>query len=131
LKKVRKNIDTTCFAFLRGFLYNQFMMNKLPIGISTLTKLLEENYIYVDKTKLLAALVLNSSQYCFLSRPRRFGKSLLVSTLKEIFSGNQAVFKGLWIEKNRLEKISGNSYGFFRPDLCWKNGIESYSGLFG
>ena len=74
-------------------------MKYLPIGIQTLPKIIEENYIYVDKTQLVHQLVTTGFVY-FLSRPRRFGKSLLVSTLKELFEGNKSVFEGLWIENH-------------------------------
>ncbi len=74
-------------------------MKYLPIGIQTLPKIIEENYIYVDKTQLVHQLVTTGFVYS-LSRPRRFGKSLLVSTLKELFEGNKPVFEGLWIENH-------------------------------
>jgi len=60
------------------------MKKKLPIGISTLKKILTEEYVYVDKTRFVYELV-NTGVYYFLSRPRRFGKSLFVDTLKEAF----------------------------------------------
>jgi len=71
-------------------------MKKLSIGIQTFSKLIEEDLVYVDKTKQIYNLI-NGLPYRFLSRPRRFGKSLLLSTLKEIFSGNKKLFKNLWI----------------------------------
>ena len=71
-------------------------MKKLPIGIQTFSKIIKDNCVYVDKTRHIAELM-ESGDYFFLSRPRRFGKSLLVSTLSEIFSGNQALFQGLYI----------------------------------
>jgi hypothetical protein len=74
-------------------------MKNLPTGIQTLSKLREENYIYVDKTQIVHQLVTTGSIY-FLSRPRRFGKSLLISTLKELYQGNKSVFEGLWIENH-------------------------------
>jgi Predicted AAA-ATPase/PD-(D/E)XK nuclease superfamily len=74
-------------------------MKTLPIGTQSLPKLMYKNGIYVDKTQLIHQLVTNLSQ-CFFSRPRRFGKSLLVSTLQELFEGNQLLFKDLWIEQN-------------------------------
>jgi hypothetical protein len=74
-------------------------MKNLPIGIQHLSKMMERNGIYVDKTELVHQLVTQGTAY-FLSRPRRFGKSLLVSTLKELFEGNKILFKGLWIENN-------------------------------
>ena len=71
-------------------------MKNLPLGISTLSKLLENNCIYVDKTEYAHKLVTQSGAF-FLSRPRRFGKSLFVDTLKEIFEGNQSLFESLFI----------------------------------
>ena len=71
-------------------------MKKLPLGISTLSKLLENNAVYVDKTEYAYHLTSQSGAF-FLSRPRRFGKSLFVDTLKEIFEGNQKLFEGLYI----------------------------------
>lgn len=70
-------------------------MKKLPIGRQEFSKLIEGNCIYVDKTKYIYQLL--QQQYYFLSRPRRFGKSLLLNTIKEIFLGNKDLFKGLWI----------------------------------
>ena len=69
---------------------------KLPIGIQTLSKIIEGGHYYVDKPGLALQLI-NSGQYYFLSRPRRFGKSLFLDTLKEIFEGNQPLFTGLQI----------------------------------
>ncbi len=74
-------------------------MKKLPIGIQTFSKIIEENYYYIDKTKLVSELV-NTASYIFLSRPRRFGKSLFLDTLKEAFEGNKVLFKGLFLEQN-------------------------------
>jgi len=71
-------------------------MKNLPIGIQTLSEIRAKNGIYVDKTRLVHQLV-TTGKYYFLSRPRRFGKSLLVSTLKELYEAKQAVFEGLWI----------------------------------
>jgi len=58
-------------------------MKKLPIGIQTFRKIIEKDYLYIDKTKEAYELITNYP-YAFLSRPRRFGKSLLISTIKEI-----------------------------------------------
>ncbi len=74
-------------------------MKNLPIGIQTLTEIRGRNCVYVDKTQLIHQLV-TTGKYYFLSRPRRFGKSLLISTFKELYLGNKAVFEGLWIENN-------------------------------
>ena len=71
-------------------------MKKLPIGIQDFGKLREGGFVYVDKTELIYQLTQGGGYY-FLSRPRRFGKSLLVSTLAELFRGHQTLFEGLWI----------------------------------
>lgn len=68
-----------------------------PIGISTLEKIQSDTFYYVDKTMFVEKLA-TEGQYYFLSRPRRFGKSLLIDTLKQAFLGNQAIFKGLYLE---------------------------------
>jgi len=68
----------------------------LPLSKSTFSKYVEDNCIYVDKTRYIHPLVQAGGAY-FLSRPRRFGKSLTVSVLKEIFQGNRELFKGYWI----------------------------------
>ncbi len=89
-------------------------MKKLPIGIQDFTKIRENGFHYVDKTEILYKLV-NSSTITFLSRPRRFGKSLLCSTLGALWEGKKELFKGLFIEKSDtgigctyefLEKVS-------------------------
>ncbi len=72
---------------------------KLPIGIQTFAKLRKQGCYYVDKTPFALQLIEQGSYY-FLSRPRRFGKSLFLDTLKELFEGNQALFKGLYAEKH-------------------------------
>ena len=71
-------------------------MTKLPIGIQTFSKIREDNYAYVDKTKDIYDLV-DRGIYYFLSRPRRFGKSLLIDTISELFKGRKEYFKGLYI----------------------------------
>ncbi|WP_455967337.1 AAA family ATPase [Bacteroides fluxus] len=73
-------------------------MRKLPIGIQTFEKLREESYLYVDKTAIIYQIVSGSIPY-FLSRPRRFGKSLLISTFEAYFEGRKELFEGLAIEK--------------------------------
>lgn len=72
-------------------------MQKLPIGIQDFRSLREGGYVYVDKTEAIHRLI-TSSKYYFLARPRRFGKSLIVNTLAEIFKGSKELFEGLWIE---------------------------------
>ena len=80
-------------------------MNKpryLPIGIQTFEELRTKNYVYVDKTAFIDSLVRNGKPY-FLSRPRRFGKSLFLSTLKSYFEGRKDLFEGLAISKTETE----------------------------
>ena len=72
----------------------------MPLGIQTFRDVIDEDYLYIDKTKKIYELLTGGGKYFFLARPRRFGKSLLVSTLKEIFSGNRELFEGLWIYDN-------------------------------
>ncbi len=72
-------------------------MQKLPVGIQDFATLREEGYLYVDKTQQIHTLM-ETGKFIFLSRLRRFGKSLLVTTLQEIYHGNQDLFQGLWIE---------------------------------
>jgi Predicted AAA-ATPase/PD-(D/E)XK nuclease superfamily len=74
-------------------------MKNLPIGIQSFKEIRSRDCVYVDKTQMVHQLVTTGKCY-FLSRPRRFGKSLLISTFKELYLGNKAVFEGLWIEKN-------------------------------
>ena len=74
-------------------------MKKLPIGISEFPELRETNCVYVDKTKHVYSL-LTQNRRTFLSRPRRFGKSLLVSTLKAALQGKKELFEGLWIAQS-------------------------------
>jgi hypothetical protein len=76
-------------------------LKNLPIGVQDFEKLRKGDYLYVDKTALIYQLVSTGSYY-FLSRPRRFGKSMLLSTLHAYFSGKKELFEGLAIEK--LEK---------------------------
>jgi len=88
-------------------------MKKLPIGIQTFRDFIEEDYIYVDKTKLIHDLFAGGGKYYLLSRPRRFGKSVLISTLAEIFSGHQELFRGLWI----YDKIQWTAYPMIYIDF--------------
>ena len=71
-------------------------MTKLPTGIQTFSEIREDNYAYVDKTKDIFRLI-DNGKYYFLSRPRRFGKSLLIDTISELFKGSKEYFKGLYI----------------------------------
>lgn len=76
------------------------MRKRLPTSVSTFRTIIEGDLLYIDKTKLIYDIVSSTGGAYFLSRPRRFGKSLLISTLQEIFLGNRELFQGLWIEKS-------------------------------
>lgn len=78
------------------------IIRKLPIGIQSFEKLVEGNYLYIDKTEYIWKLANESSVY-FLSRPRRFGKSLLLSTMKAYFEGKKELFAGLRISELERE----------------------------
>lgn len=86
-----------------------------PITIANFRKIREEGFLYVDKTAYLHKLVSSKESYLFLARPRRFGKSLLVSTMQEYFLGNRSLFEGLDID--RLEPGPWESYPVIRFDL--------------
>ena len=77
-------------------------LKKCPLGVQTFEKIIEENLLYIDKTQYIYSLVQNY-KYVFFNRPRRFGKSLLVSTLRSYFEGKKELFKGLAIEKLETE----------------------------
>ncbi|MDR2141939.1 MAG: AAA family ATPase, partial [Deltaproteobacteria bacterium] len=74
-------------------------MKIIPYGIDSFSELRQHDYLYVDKTRLLYELVRHKIPY-FLSRPRRFGKTLTVSSLKAILEGRRELFKGLWIDSS-------------------------------
>ena len=90
---------------------------KYPIGIQTFEQIIKDGYVYVDKTDLIYKLVTGGKIY-FLSRPRRFGKSLLVSTLENYFLGNEDLFKGLKIAALETE---WNKYPVFHVDFSNAN----------
>jgi hypothetical protein len=75
-------------------------LKNFPVGIADFREIHDDNYIYVDKTALLYKLTKTKRPY-FLSRPRRFGKTLLVSTLEALLRGQRELFKGLWIHNQK------------------------------
>ena len=77
-------------------------LKKCPLGVQTFEKVIEEDLLYVDKTQYIYSLAQNY-RYVFLSRPRRFGKSLLASTLHSYFAGKKELFKGLAVERLETE----------------------------
>ena len=72
---------------------------KLPAGIQSFKVIREQDYLYVDKTDIVWNLVNNGNKYCYLSRPRRFGKSVLVDTLQMYLEGRKELFDGLKIKE--------------------------------
>ena len=93
---------------------------KYPIGVQNFESLRDDGYVYVDKTALIYKLV-NEGRYYFLSRPRRFGKSLLISTLEAYLSGKKELFQGLALE--RLEK-EWTEYPVLHMDLNSRNYVN-------
>ena len=93
-------------------------MKKLPIGIHTFSEIIKDNYVYIDKTKEAYEL-LSTYKYVFLSRPRRFGKSLFLTTLQSIFEGKKELFKGLYI----YDKYDFESYPVIR--IHWGGDFSS------
>lgn len=89
------------------------MSKTYPIGIQNFESLRNDNYFYVDKTKLIYQLA-RSGRYYFLSRPRRFGKSLLISTLEAYFEGKKRIIQRFGYRKpgERLDKISYFTFRF-------------------
>ena len=92
-----------------------------PVGIQTFSEIRTKNYLYVDKTALVYRLTHGAPKYIFLSRPRRFGKSLLVSTLAAYFEGRRELFEGLAIEQ--LEK-EWTPYPVLRFDMSTAKHME-------
>ena len=103
---------------------------KLPIGIQSFEKLRRDGYLYVDKTAFVRQLIQSSNPY-FLSRPRRFGKSLFLSTLEAYFLGQKELFKGLYLEKAEEEqaefeqRAAWEAYPVLYLDFNTGNYIES------
>ena len=107
---------------------------RLPIGIQTFRKIREEGYYYVDKTDYVRRLAEGGTHY-FLSRPRRFGKSLLVDTIKELFEGSEELFRGLAIHDGwdwlahpvvRLDFSSGN---YREPDALRQQAADQLDAI--
>lgn len=92
-----------------------------PVGIQTFSEIIGKNYLYIDKTGYVYRMTHSASKYMFLSRPRRFGKSLLASTLHSYFEGRKELFKGLVIEKLETEWMS---YLVFHFDMSLAKHVD-------
>ena len=107
---------------------------KLPIGIQTFREIREDGCYYVDKTPLMHRLAAEGKHY-FLSRPRRFGKSLFLDTLKELFEGSEALFEGLdihgrwdWSVRHPVVRLSFGAGHFTEPGYLHKNLMAQLDG---
>lgn len=92
-----------------------------PVGIQTFSEIIGKNYLYIDKTGYVYRMTHSASKYMFLSRPRRFGKSLLAKTLHSYFEGRKELFKGLVIEKLETEWMS---YPVFHFDMSLAKHVD-------
>ena len=111
------------------------MKRKLPIGIQTFRRLREDGCYYVDKTSYAKRLSDEGTHY-FLSRPRRFGKSLFLDTLKELFEGNEALFRGLyvhdkwdWSVRHPVLRVSFGGGDFKHPDYLQEDLTDQLEAL--
>ena len=106
-------------------------MSKLPIGIQTFRQIREEDFYYVDKTVYARRLVDDDGKHYFLSRPRRFGKSLFVDTLKELFEGSEGLFRGLaihdgwdWSKRHPVVRLDFSGGNFKRSGELRANAMR-------
>lgn len=104
------------------------MTKFLPTSIASFRTIIENDLLYIDKTKLIYELVNDPAGAYFLSRPRRFGKSLLLSTLEQLFLGKHDLFEGLWIAESGYEwiehpviRIDFSLYPSHTPDELTQN----------
>ncbi|MDE5850071.1 MAG: ATP-binding protein [Muribaculaceae bacterium] len=106
---------------------------RYPVGMQTFSKIREEGYVYVDKTQYIKPL-LSQGQFIFMSRPRRFGKSLLLSTLEAYFEGQRDLFKGLAADSDGLDWTPSPvlHFDFNAENFSLENGLEMLlNGFFG
>jgi hypothetical protein len=99
------------------------MSKKLPLGLQDFRKIIEHDFKYIDKTEYIYRMVRKPGAYV-LSRPRRFGKSITVAVLQELYSGSKELFRGLWIEdkwdwsrKHPVIRLSFTGIGFAESGL--------------
>ena len=102
------------------------MSKQLPTSIATFRNIIRDNYLYIDKTQYIYRLAQYGRGAYFFSRPRRFGKSLLVSTLKEFFLGNRELFSGLWVDSSdyHWESYPVMQFNFSLEPVKTPSGLE-------
>lgn len=115
-------------------------LKRLPVGIQTYSEIVDRNCLYIDKTEYICKMM-EVSKYIFLSRPRRFGKSLLVSTLQAYFEGRRELFKGLYIDKVekewteypvlRFDMSTAKHLGVKELELELSNKLSKYEQIYG
>lgn len=110
---------------MQKLLRNMTIGRKYPIGIQTFSEIIREGYVYIDKTDLMWQLA-HYAKYIFLSRPRRFGKSLLTSTLESYFLGDCELFEGLKIMQLEKEWVQ---YPVLRLDISTAKGLATVDDL--
>ena len=100
---------------------------KYPLGIQTFAEIREENYVYLDKTAMIHELISTGKIY-FLSRPRRFGKSLLISTLQALFAGKSELFTDLAISKTDYDFTEHPvlKFEFAKDEFACADNLRSY-----
>ncbi len=109
---------------------------KLPIGIQTFRKVREDGCYYVDKTHHVERLLEDGTHY-FLSRPRRFGKSLFLDTVKELFEGSEELFRGIaihatgwdWSVRHPVVRLDFSQGDFTVPGYLHRNAMVQFDGL--
>ena len=109
---------------------------RLPIGIQTFRQIREEDHYYVDKTGYARLLAADAGKHYFLSRPRRFGKSLFVDTLKELYEGAEPLFRGLavhdrwdWSQRHPVVRLDFSNGDFADPDDLDENLAEQFDAI--
>ncbi len=108
---------------------------RLPTGIQNLRQIREEGYYYVDKTRYASRIAADGGKHYFLSRPRRFGKSLFVDTLKELYEGSESLFRGLavhdawdWSRRRAVVRLSFAGGNFRRPGELQASVMQQLAG---
>lgn len=101
----------------------------IPLGVNSFSEIINGNYLFIDKTRLIRRMIKNY-WFCYLYRPRRFGKTLLLDTLKHLFRGDEELFQKLWIGQNRhvwrKHPIIELDFNIAEPDLLTTKGFRDF-----